>query len=105
MKHCTRCGLFPQRSPGQRWCRHCHAEYMRKFRPKHRDLPDEQRLKANARAYANTYKQRGLIEPQPCAECGAEEAQMHHDDYARPLAVRWLCRPCHLAHHGMQAWT
>src|SRR5262245_57418077 len=37
---------------------------------------------------------RGKIKRQPCEVCGST-AQMHHDDYSRPLEVRWLCRPHH----------
>jgi len=40
---------------------------------------------------------RGLIERQPCEECGAEKTDAHHPDYDRPLSVRWLCRKCHKA--------
>jgi hypothetical protein len=25
---------------------------------------------------------------------------MHHPDYRWPLAVVWLCVPCHMARHG-----
>lgn len=42
---------------------------------------------------------RGLIERQPCAVCGAEPADGHHDDYDRPMLVRWLCRRHHRAEH------
>lgn len=36
----------------------------------------------------------------PCEACGAELAEAHHDDYGRPLSVRWLCRPHHREHHA-----
>lgn len=42
---------------------------------------------------------RGLIAPQPCEVCGAEHADAHHDDYDRPMAVRWLCRLHHRQAH------
>lgn len=32
----------------------------------------------------------GKIVRQPCEVCGGK-AQAHHDDYAKPLEVRWLC--------------
>lgn len=42
----------------------------------------------------------GTLAPQPCEACGAAKAQAHHDDYQKPLDVRWLCQPCHRAHHA-----
>lgn len=41
----------------------------------------------------------GQLVPAPCEKCGEPKAEAHHDDYAKPLAVRWLCRRCHVAHH------
>lgn len=41
----------------------------------------------------------GRLLKQGCEVCG-EKAQAHHDDYRRPLVVRWLCRKHHLEHHG-----
>ena len=40
----------------------------------------------------------GQMERQPCEVCGAR-AHAHHDDYSRPLEVRWLCRQHHAAEH------
>lgn len=41
-----------------------------------------------------------LIEPARCETCGAEvRLDAHHDDYSRPLDVRWLCPGCHKRHH------
>ena len=56
------------------------------------------RQRANARSYANVYLKRGKLVRQPCEVCGAD-AEMHHDDYSKPLDVRWLCREHHLDHH------
>ena len=36
----------------------------------------------------------GKIEKKPC-ECGNEKSLAHHEDYAKPLVVEWLCRGCH----------
>lgn len=82
-----------------RHCRQCKNAYSREHRPKHNELTPEARAKSNARAYANTYQRRGKIAPRPCENCGAPQAEKHHDDYSKPLVVRWLCRCCHVAQH------
>lgn len=38
----------------------------------------------------------GRLLRRPCEVCGTEPAHAHHDDYSKPLDVRWLCP----AHHG-----
>ena len=83
-----------------RYCRRCHAAYMRSWRQTH-PLTLAQRLKDNARSYAATYKRRGKLVEQPC-HCGAK-AEMHHPDYTKPLAVVWLCRAHHLEAHRQAA--
>ena len=41
----------------------------------------------------------GKLIRQPCEDCGATKSQAHHDDYAKPLDVRWKCARCHARHH------
>ncbi len=41
----------------------------------------------------------GMLIRQSCGSCGAARSQAHHDDYSKPLDVRWLCASCHRAWH------
>lgn len=85
------------------YCGACNAENMRKYRPRHSELPEEERRRANARSYTNVAIRRGRLARQPCQECGASPAEAHHSDYSKPLLVTWLCRACHRAHHAESA--
>lgn len=98
---CSKCGceLEDNRKGKQRYCKACHAAHMRLTRPKHSDLPDEQRRKANARSYLHVYIRRGKIEKQPCLFCGNQNVEAHHHDYSKPLEVTWLCKDHHLINH------
>ena len=48
-----------------------------------------------------------LVNPQICSCCGSSKTmkdgrtaiQAHHDDYDKPLEVRWLCQNCHHEWH------
>jgi hypothetical protein len=40
-----------------------------------------------------------VLEKKPCEVCGEERAEAHHDDYSKPLDVRWLCKKHHAEHH------
>ena len=43
-----------------------------------------------------------LVRPNACERCGKScKPHAHHSDYAKPLEVRWLCFPCHMAEHGI----
>lgn len=45
-------------------------------------------------------KSEGRLVPQPCEVCGTTDSiHAHHDDYSKPLSVRWLCVSHHAAHH------
>jgi hypothetical protein len=40
----------------------------------------------------------GKLLRQPCEICG-EKGHAHHEDYLKPLEVRWLCPTHHMRHH------
>lgn len=73
-------------------------------------LPDEAAWPSVAQGRVATAVKAGKITPGPCewileggSTCGAEPTVAHHDDYARPLDVRWLCRSHHpLAHRNVK---
>lgn len=41
----------------------------------------------------------GNLIRQNCEKCGSEKTVAHHEDYDKPLAVTWLCQPCHKKRH------
>lgn len=41
------------------------------------------------------------IPKKPCEVCGDPDSQRHHDDYSKPLEVRFLCTKHHAEHHVM----
>ena len=84
------------------WCKSCHAAYYRERRKYIEDSEHslEQKLRHNVRALTRAYIKAGKLIKQPCEVCNTEnDVQAHHDDYGKPLDVRWLCRTHHREHH------
>lgn len=44
-------------------------------------------------------KKQGILKQMPCEICGNLKTDAHHDDYTKPLEVKWLCRKHHAEHH------
>lgn len=42
---------------------------------------------------------RGTLTRKPCEKCGLPNAHAHHDDYSKPLEIRWLCPVHHKEAH------
>lgn len=80
--------LKPKQSPEKR------ADYNRQYKA----IP-ENRVKIRAREAVQNALRYGKMARQPCEVCGAEKTHGHHDDYSKPLDVRWLCHSCHAAEH------
>ncbi len=53
------------------------------------------------RAVARAGKRGEIVQPWECSRCGFICVPVaHHDDYAKPLDVRWLCHSCHIRFHS-----
>lgn len=101
-----------------------YNEYSRKYKAEHKTYSKKYR-KENLEKYANYAKdyrkkhpetvtahnavrvgiERGEIKTHPCEKCGEDIAEAHHDDYTKPLEIRWLCKTCHMEWHRLNKAT
>lgn len=51
--------------------------------------------RVRARALVSRAIKSGKLVRLPCEICGCINTQAHHDDYSKPLDVRWFCREHH----------
>lgn len=80
-------------------CNFCEAFKKRAYHKKNKDSPIY-KVKIAARTTLNRYIRLGHIVKQPCEVCQTEQnVEAHHDDYLKPLEVRWLCKKHHAEHH------
>lgn len=56
-------------------------------------------VKRAAQIKASNAIRDGRLKREPCEVCGSAKAQAHHDDYNKPLDVRWLCTTHHAEWH------
>jgi hypothetical protein len=68
------------------------SEYLKAYRATHH------KVKA-AQAMVHRAVKEGRLNRQPCEFCGSLKTDGHHDDYSKPLSVRWMCRRCHNIYH------
>jgi hypothetical protein len=57
--------------------------------------------KVKARNYINSLIRIGkVIRPSSCESClKVIKIEAHHEDYNKPLEVKWLCKSCHTEEH------
>ena len=79
-----------------------NPDYWRNYAAQRRADPNYLAKRAARRKVA-TEIEAGRLQRSACAECGNVKADAHHDDYAKPLEVVWLCHAHHMARHAMLA--
>lgn len=95
---CSKCGCEKEEGYlSESYCRKCKLDERKRNRP-YRNA--DQIYKEAVRKLTNRKIRQGVLIKQPCEVCGTEEKiEAHHDDYMKPLDVRWLCRFHHQEHH------
>lgn len=98
-KTCKMCDQ-PTRSVRSVYCSvACFHRYESEYSRRRRAIFSSARKRASVSVYEAVG--RGDLMPLPCEQCfSTHDVQAHHDDYAKPLDVRWLCRSCHVRHHA-----
>ncbi len=103
------CKDWRKRHPDRQWASHLR---WRASRPEWKPRLETGRRNAvtyrlahadrtTARAALRNALRRGeMVKPSQCSVCPSSiRIEAHHDDYEKPLEVRWLCAACHQAHH------
>lgn len=97
---CARCGETYlaviseiKRGNGQYCSQLCQRKIKREAKNPH--------LKKEAdRIYLNARRRGDIVMPKVCSVCKSDKSvQGHHDDYAKPLELRFLCGKCHKEWH------
>ena len=73
-----------------------NKEIIRRSRKAWQERNEEKRRAHNA--VSNAVRD-GRLEKKPCEICGNPDSQGHHEDYSKPLDVRWLCVRHHADRH------
>lgn len=121
---CIRCGVEKPHADyyaSDRTCKVCRCALVRERRRTNPAVQEYDRKRGNrqsaetTRAYrlANPQKYKAtnavnnavrdgrLFKLSECEDCSSDlQVEGHHDDYSKPLEVRWLCSRCHSIWHA-----
>lgn len=100
---CKRCHIKGKRRANAVHMARARATDPEKFRARERaaSARRQKNERTDARQAVHAALRSGaLVRPGQCGRCGTScTPTAHHPDYSQPLAVEWLCYPCHGQEH------
>jgi hypothetical protein len=93
--HCTPC----QSAAEKKSCANNPARFARRKKEAGARYRAAWPKKHRMQLFVRSAKNKGILIPGPCEICGDVKVDGHHDDYNKPLEVRWLCRTHHKRWH------
>jgi len=111
--NCDMCGKLSHEPPSHYkkkkrhfCCMNCYSAFRKTKLPKEEQhafgsgfSEEERERRRKCRSITNKAIQRNKLLREPCEVCGVVNSEAHHDDYTKPLSVRWLCFKHHREHH------
>lgn len=116
MKICARCNVsrnssefYVDKRTGalRSWCKICQSHIMKQWK-----LDNSERASGVVREWRRNHQdgmiahelvrralRSGAVKREPCEVCGNKKSHGHHDDYSKPLDIRWLCSKHHAEQH------
>lgn len=78
-----------------------HKEKRKQYQQWYNKTHKRDPVKIAARTLLNNAVKLGrIVRPKECTSCGKKASiHAHHDDYAKPLEVKWVCSGCHFLIH------
>lgn len=99
-KDCTKTDVSRHRSENlERFRKYDRERGNRQTKEYHDQYRELYPVKTKARNIVSNAVRDGHLRREPCEVCGSEMSHAHHDDYFKPLDVRWLCAAHHKQWH------
>jgi hypothetical protein len=100
--YCTQCKPEVRREKNKVWQ---HDYYLKNQIPKlEKSRAYNKSEKGRAAQQLRDAVRQGKVTRRPCEICQEPNAQGHHEDYSKPLEVRWLCPKHHREEHLFEPW-
>lgn len=100
--NCMSCRPIARKAVVSKANKKYYQENKEEMLPKYKAYNKSERGKASQKV--RDAVRSGKMERKPCEVCSEPNAEGHHDDYSKPLEVRWLCRKHHARHHLYEDW-